>query len=222
MTALVAAKGGDGVIYVASDTLITDDVVGRVGYRKKFTWGPNGRLIAAAGYMRAINVFNVVPEVFDVPDNSAPDLDAFILAENIARTLFEHGYVRGNNSSGEAEPTCISGEFLYITQGQIYAIDDSLSIDSYPDHVAAGSGYRYAQGALHALRKAHPLTRALKAVEAACEYEPSCGGSIDLNIITPSSLTEKKADAFIKRAFKEAGLQDYDQTEVTVYLRSFA
>lgn len=222
MTALVAAKGGDGVIYVASDTLITDDSSGRTGYRKKFTWGPKGRLIATAGYMRAINIFNVVPEVFDVPDNTAPDLDAFILAENIARTLFEHGYTRGTNSTGDAEPTCIAGEFLYITQGQIYAIDNTLAVDSFSDHIAGGSGYKFAQGVLHALKDDHPLTKVLKAVDAACKYETSCGGPIDLNIITPSSLTEKKADAFIKRAFKEAGLQGYDQNEVTVYLRSFA
>lgn len=221
MTILVAAKGGDGTIYVASDTLITDDTSGRTGYRKKFIWGPAGRLILVAGYMRAINIFNVVPEVFDVPDNSAPDLDAFITAENMARILFEHGYVRGNNNSGEAEPTCISGEFMYITQGQIFAIDSSLSIDPYEEHVAAGSGYKFAQGALHSLRTAHPLTKVLRAAEAACEYEPSCGGPLDLNIITPLKLTEKKSDAFIKKAFKEAGLEDYTNN-LTVYLRSFA
>lgn len=222
MTVLVAAKGGDGVVYVASDTLVTSEDGLKTGYRKKFTWGPKGRLIATAGYMRANNIINVVPEIFDVPDDAAPDLDAFMTAENIARTLFEHGYARGSNNSGNAEPITLSSEILYVTQGQIYEIDDSLSFDSYQTHTALGSGGRVALGALQALKSDHPLRKVLTAAEVAIAYDNSCGGPLDLNIITPSSLTEKKADAFIKRAFKEAGLQDYDQTEVTVYLRSFA
>lgn len=220
MTIIVATTDATGVVYVASDTLLTDGDT-RAGHAQKFIWGPGGRLLALAGWQRTFNVLNVnAPEVFNFTKGAAPDLETYEVVNNVARILFENGYTRAGPQGSEAEPACVDMAGIYITANMIYDVDKSLSFAAHPAHFAVGSGGDFATGALAALQDRHPLYKVITATRVAMDNSVACGGTIDLNIITPLKMTAKKADSFIKKMVKDAGLEQVPDG-VTIYMRSF-
>lgn len=228
MTIIAATKDNRGNVYVASDTLLTDGDK-RAGYAQKFTWGPGGRIIGTAGYMRTQNILNALsPLLFEkllekVGDVQDPAFEVFWLTDIISSVLNDMGYSQGsaNPNVPDAGPRGIDMEGLYITKGRIYDMDKSLSFVEHPEFYAIGSGQDIATGAWMARRGEHPLNALIHAIDVTLEKNTSCGGDVDLNVITPRKMDDEEADAFITQTFVDAQLQGY-QNELSIYVRSFS
>ena len=227
MTIVAATRDSRGNVYMASDTLLTDGDM-RAGHAQKFVWGNNGRIMGMAGYMRTQNILSTfAPLIFEqlnqtIKESKDTDTEVFFMADIIAQYLNDNGYTPGsvNPTTPDAGPKGMDLEAIYITNGRIYDIDKSLSYVEHPEFYAIGCAKDIAVGAFLAAKHVHPLYGLIKAAQAAIEMNTACGGTIDLNIITPSKLEGDECDAFVEQLFADAGLQDV-QEELEIYVRSF-
>jgi ATP-dependent protease HslVU (ClpYQ) peptidase subunit len=74
----------------------------------------------------------------------------------------------------------LDASFLVASPAGIFLVSSNMSVSEFRQYYAIGSGGDYAIGAIHALYKevADPKTIAQRAVQAAMDYDASCGGRI--------------------------------------------
>jgi ATP-dependent protease HslVU (ClpYQ) peptidase subunit len=74
----------------------------------------------------------------------------------------------------------LDASFLVAAPGGIFLISSNMSVSEFRQYYAIGSGGDYAIGAIHALYPdvEDPTVIAQRAVQAAMDYDASCGGRV--------------------------------------------
>jgi len=74
----------------------------------------------------------------------------------------------------------LDASFLVASPGGIFLVSSNMSVSEFRQYYAIGSGGDYAIGAIHALYQelADPAAIAQRAIQAAMDYDASCGGRV--------------------------------------------
>ncbi len=175
-----------GEVWMAADSLITEDEITFETSEppKVFEW--NGVLLGACGSFR---VGNVIFEYFE-PPKIKPDEDPLsFMVRRFApalRAVLEENDIDTKYKVVEDGFQLIEDWVLMVGltvagEGRIYIIDEDFSVSRAADGYAfIGSGGEIAAGALFATKgsKRAPSWRIEKAVEAASKHVASVGGKI--------------------------------------------
>lgn len=171
----------DGRVYFGADKLRS------IGWSSSFVsdeekiWKYKDYLIGVAGLCRTHHVVEYVLETVGGKDTfeltTAREVTEHF-SEPIRKKLLDYGVTKKENNHEEVEGTILLG-----AHGKIYLIDSAFSVHTFSTHIAIGSGGEYALGSLFALERSgyvRPEIRIKTAIEAAIEYDRSCGGSITI------------------------------------------
>lgn len=167
----IAAVEGEGVVWIASDTKITDgDTKDRI-YGKAWI-GKDGIAFAGAGVWRACQVLRHGTRI---PKRLKGQDPMQWLVTKLTRAI--------TNGQDEAELTEQDRQIsiLVVMDGRIYHIDTSMSVTPCPrGYHAIGSGANVALGSLYSSTGKAPRARVSMAVKAACEHDAGCALPIEL------------------------------------------
>jgi len=103
------------------------------------------------------------------------------------KSLHDHyTFVDDKRDSDDESPFAdIDASFLIVNTGGIFYVASDLSVTSFEQYFAIGSGANYSLGTLHGLyEKEHTAEElATAAVKAAIAFDVYCGGEVDLTKI---------------------------------------
>ena len=117
------------------------------------------------------------------PRNFTPPNDVFELPDAIR----EHLSIKGSLLTGEDQMQIHGSNFMIGINGVLYELLIDFQLNEVAgDFSAIGSGGAYALGSLFTTRKSYkmkPESRVKKALEAACEYDASCGPPFMIEVL---------------------------------------
>ncbi|MHA1817327.1 MAG: hypothetical protein ACTSX1_15100 [Candidatus Heimdallarchaeaceae archaeon] len=164
----------DQAIYMGSDGIATTDE-GEKRPIKATKLFKNGKyLMGFSGSVRAGQVifardFKPPEDIYKLPDE-----------------MREHMSNRGTLMIGESQVQMFNGNFLIGFESKLYEIlmDFQLN-ETLGNYTAIGSGAAYALGSLYSTKgmMISPRARVEMALEAACEYDMSCGKPLIVEMI---------------------------------------
>lgn len=186
MSVVVAVKKGNQIC-LASDTQanfgsITVAKKYLVNYQKIYKSGKS--YVGMVGWMAVGQIVEHLiesrPEALDFSSR----LKIFESMLALQKSLKEEYFIETSEDSEQpVESNQISA--LVINKSGIFEIESYRDINQYNEFWAIGSGRRFAIGALHALynRKLNARDIAIAAVEAAAEFDESCGLPVEAKTI---------------------------------------
>lgn len=173
MTCIVGIETADAV-YLGSDSANCNTYRTHVRATPKVI-ERNGHLFGSCGTSRLSQLIEHVLTVPPIPDTEPVNAHQWMVASVVPllRTcLKDNGLLHTENNVDTIEG---GSHFLVAVAGKLFDVQADLSVQAYAeDYMAAGSGYEYALGALHATPTVKPVKRIRRALEAASYHNPFC------------------------------------------------
>lgn len=184
MTVIVAVNKDDKIA-IAADSLLSYGESGAYDTSNtEYSKLMDGRktIIGCAG---EINYTSVIPKVFKKKRypalNSIDKVHAFF-SELLVLMKKRYGFVNNQSSNTDTPFTQLSAEFIIVSAGKIFIVDDTMTIVEFNRFAAIGSGQPYAMGALYNLYdgRMNSSTIAKRAIETAINFDTSCGEPVEI------------------------------------------
>ena len=187
MTTIACIQGPDWVV-IGADSQSSDEDGFTIMIPDGKIFKNNNIVFAAAGAVRGINLLQ---HDFTPPPINTKDIDKYVtrqLIPSIRRTFAEAGYeVSKAEASVENDNV-----WIIVVKGQVYRLDSDYSWERTVDNLyVAGSGERFALGAMSALADSKMIDDVVKAkriitkaLQTAIKYDSSTGGKITINVVT--------------------------------------
>ena len=178
MTILAAYTDGKKT-WVGGDTQAT---AGNLVFKDVSKWTIHENwAIGQSGSVRAINIIEANIEAL-VKGLYEP----FDFTSRLRDIFDEEGIIPGELERGTEGGPEEFGEYVLLAKpGNVWAIGSDLSI--YPvatgKVIAEGCGYQYAYGAAFDTADLKPQERIKRMIAAAIEYDPYCGGEIQIHCL---------------------------------------
>lgn len=165
----------DGVVYLGADSQITSS-----GTKKSYRhpnnhkiWHPDERehlLVGSSGVVRGINIIKTIDGLIDYQTLYEGPLNYRYVIKHISKKIMDTMEEAKLTDSKEYKPT-MSNEFLFANNGELYLIGKDGSVLQVDDFAAIGSGSIEAIGSLLSTENEEPITRIIKAIEAAIQND---------------------------------------------------
>lgn len=164
----------DEAIYMGSDGIATTEEGEKRPIHATKIFRNGNYLMGFTGSVRAGQV------IFPVHFNPSEDIN------KLPDEMREHMSNKGTLMIGESQVQLYNGNFLIGFKGKLYEIlmDFQLN-ETLGNYTAIGSGASYALGSLHTSKDmmVTPRRRVEMALEAACEYDMSCGPPLKVEML---------------------------------------
>lgn len=167
---IICAQRVDGGVLIGSDSLVCGEGFLCPQGQKKWACTDGGLWVGLSGHFRAMSLIKSIGA--DTADGFVSDLRARIKEDDWSRVQDDdRGY-----------PAIYCTYLIVVEENRVFHVHGSGSVVDFGDcFCAEGSGREYAYGAAYALRAdcgPNPELVMRMAIEAACKYDPACGGDV--------------------------------------------